>query len=241
MLEESGLSASVCQTLHGHVIERDFVAAEIIGKEHHVPQNMRRLLSNLPFFSGGAEILDEALLETDNPKSRAALMNLKAIHAALKDYGFEKYVLFDLSMAGNMDYYTGIIFRGYTSGLGFSILDGGRYDGLLARFGVDRPSVGFIIKVHNLVGALEKQNGRASFAEADVLIAWSGSGRSAALAEAARLRGEGVRCTGSFILGAAANVEYAKRRGIKKVLYFDGGETQSFETSDLSKSKGNAV
>jgi ATP phosphoribosyltransferase regulatory subunit len=124
MLEESGLSSSVCKTLRERVIARDFVAAEAIGKEYRVPRNMRRLLSNLPLFSGGAEILDEALLETDSPKSRAALMNLKAIHAALKDYGFEKYVLFDLSMAGDMDYYTGIIFRGYTSGLGFSILDG---------------------------------------------------------------------------------------------------------------------
>jgi ATP phosphoribosyltransferase regulatory subunit len=242
MLEESGLEPSVCETLRERIAARDFVAAEAIGKQHRAPPNVRRLLSDLPIFSGNAEILDEVLLETDNEKSREALQNLKNIHSILKDYGFEKYVLFDLSMAGKMDYYTGIIFRGYTSGLGFSILDGGRYDGLLARFGLNLSSVGFIIKVHNLACALKKQNPPAPFREADFLIAWDGAekekgergeGRNAALAEAVRLRNQGRRCVLSFAgKDAAAALEYAKRRGIGKVLYFGGGERRLLEIAE---------
>ncbi|MDR1874488.1 MAG: ATP phosphoribosyltransferase regulatory subunit [Synergistaceae bacterium] len=223
MLETCGLAPAVCDELRDFVVARDFVAAEAVGREHDAPLDMRRLLSNLPFFNGEAEILDEALEEAKNEKSRAAVVNLKNIHATLKDYGFEKYVSFDLSMAGNMDYYTGIIFRGYTSGLGFSILDGGRYDGLVARFGVDLPSVGFIIKVHNLVGALEKQNRQAPDGEADVLVAWTPEGRRFALASAAALRRDGLRCANSLAVGdAAANLRDARRRGIPRVLWFDG-------------------
>jgi ATP phosphoribosyltransferase regulatory subunit len=214
-------------------VGRDFVAAERIGRENSVPGSVRRLLENLPFFSGGVEMLDEALAETDGERSRAALTNLKNIHSALADYGCAKYVNFDLSMAGNMDYYTGIIFRGYTSRMGFSILDGGRYDGLLSRFGVPRPSVGFIIKVHNLSGALEKQKGLPRRAEADVLVAWSPSGRAGALAEASRLRRGGLRVSGSLIgPDLSANLELARGRGIKRVLYFDGTGSKAFDIGE---------
>ncbi|MDR1509288.1 MAG: ATP phosphoribosyltransferase regulatory subunit [Synergistaceae bacterium] len=231
VLEGVDLDPKVRRKLNSSVIERDFVAAERIGRENDVPENVLRLLSNLPVFSGGADMLDEALSGTEGEAPHAALMNLKNIHSVLSDYGFEKYVLFDLSMAGNMDYYTGMIFRGYTSGMGFSILDGGRYDGLLSRFGEPYPSVGFIIKVHNLEGALEKQNGRPDRAEADVLVAWSGKGRSAALAEASRLRRDGLRAECSF-MGAdvGANLSFACRRGIKKFICFDDDGGKIFDT-----------
>ena len=233
VLEESGLDPRVGAALHSRVIDRDFVAAERIGRENDVPENVRRLLSELPFFSGGADMLEEALSETEGEKPRAALVNLKNIHSALVDYGFEKYVSFDLSMAGNMDYYTGIIFRGYTSGMGFSILDGGRYDGLLGRFGLPRPSVGFIIKVHNVAGALGKLNGQKHSPSADLLIAWDSAGRANALAEAARLRASGHRVVASFI-GADidANIEFARERGIKDICCFEGADKRTLRVED---------
>jgi ATP phosphoribosyltransferase regulatory subunit len=231
VLEESGLDAEVRGRINSSVLERDFVAAERIGRENSVPENVSRLLSNLPLFSGGEDMLDEALSETEGEVPRAALMNLKNIRSVLSDYGFAKYVLFDLSMAGNMDYYTGMIFRGYTSGMGFSILDGGRYDGLLSRFGEPYPSVGFIIKVHNVEGALEKQNGRSNPAAADVLVAWDREGRGAALAEASRLRRGGVRVRCSFVgPDISANLDSARRGGIKHLLCFEGSGVREFDT-----------
>jgi ATP phosphoribosyltransferase regulatory subunit len=233
MLEESGLEPGIRSVLNECVAERDFVAAERIGRENSVPESIRRLLSNLPFFSGGIEMLEEAGAGTDGTKSRAALKNLKNIHSSLADYGFEKYVNFDLSMAGNMDYYTGIIFRGYTSGMGFSILDGGRYDGLMSRFGAPRPSVGFIVKVHNIAGALEKQDGPPLVSEADVLVAWSELGRARAFAEASRMRKEGKRVSGSLVgPDVSANLDFARQRGIKKLFYFDGADVKVMDTEE---------
>ena len=48
-------------------------------------------------------------------------------------------------------YYTGIIFRGYFEGVGVTVLSGGRYDNLIARFGRDIPAVGFSIKIDSLL------------------------------------------------------------------------------------------
>ncbi|MDR3279401.1 MAG: ATP phosphoribosyltransferase regulatory subunit [Synergistaceae bacterium] len=231
ILEGSGLASDVSDALHECVVERDFVAAGRIARENDAPGSVRRLLSDLPIWSGGEEMLDEAMSRTDVVKSREALTNLKNIYSALKDYGFEKYVLFDLSMAGNMDYYTGIIFRGYTAGMGFSILDGGRYDGLPARFGAPYPSVGFIIKVHNLIGALEKLNGKSRPSEADVLVAWDEGGRGAALSEVMRLRNEGLRVECSYSgPDVRGNVKFAEERGIARVICFDESGRVSYDT-----------
>ena len=57
-----------------------------------------------------------------------------------------------------MDYYTGIIFEGYVSGVGTSILSGGRYDCLLKKFGRDLPACGFSVKLDPLIDHVDVQS-----------------------------------------------------------------------------------
>ena len=57
------------------------------------------------------------------------------------------------------DYYTGIVFKGYLSEVGQSVLKGGRYDRLLAEFGNDCPAVGFGISVDSVARHIEKLGG----------------------------------------------------------------------------------
>ena len=57
-----------------------------------------------------------------------------------------------------MDYYTGIIFEGYVSGVGTSILSGGRYDCLLKKFGRDLPACGFSVKLDPLIDHVAVQS-----------------------------------------------------------------------------------
>jgi histidyl-tRNA synthetase len=57
-------------------------------------------------------------------------------------------VEFDISLMRGFDYYTDIVFEAFDTGLenNRSILGGGRYDGLVAQFGVDAvPTIGFAI------------------------------------------------------------------------------------------------
>ncbi len=57
-------------------------------------------------------------------------------------YGVADKITFDLGETRGMEYYTGITFKGYTPGLGFSICSGGRYDDLVGHFGRPQPAVG---------------------------------------------------------------------------------------------------
>lgn len=61
-------------------------------------------------------------------------------------------------MLDGYNYYTGIIFRGYTYGTGDAVVKGGRYNNLLKQFGKDAPSIGFAFTVEELIMAMNRQN-----------------------------------------------------------------------------------
>ncbi len=66
----------------------------------------------------------------------------------------------DLGEARGLGYYTGITFAGYAPGAGSAVAAGGRYDGLLARFGRPGPAIGFAVDLEFATQALERATGR---------------------------------------------------------------------------------
>ena len=106
---------------------------------------------------GPAAILEDAKKAATNRRSRDAVDRLEKVYQVLCEYGVEKYVSFDLGMLSKYNYYTGIIFKGYTYGVGDAIVKGGRYDNLLKRFGKDAPAIGFMIVVDDLLSAMNRQ------------------------------------------------------------------------------------
>ena len=61
-------------------------------------------------------------------------------------------------MLSKYNYYTGVIFRVYTYGLGRAIVKGGRYDNLLMHFGKNAPAIGFGLQIDDILEALSSQN-----------------------------------------------------------------------------------
>ncbi|MFC1595664.1 ATP phosphoribosyltransferase regulatory subunit [Candidatus Margulisiibacteriota bacterium] len=57
----------------------------------------------------------------------------------------------------DFNYYTGMIFECYVPEVGSLLGNGGRYDNLTGKFGVERPAVGFAFKLNQLMLALEAQ------------------------------------------------------------------------------------
>ena len=57
------------------------------------------------------------------------------IRDSLKSLGSAKNIQIDLSMVNDIDYYNGIVFRGYIRDLPGCVLAGGQYDKAMAIFG----------------------------------------------------------------------------------------------------------
>ena len=93
---------------------------------------------------GGVEVLDEA---QQLAGQNAALSYLRELYDILNAAGYGQYLRFDLGLVHQIDYYTGVVFRGYVEGAGDAVLSGGRYDTLMGDFGRNAPATGFAVDV----------------------------------------------------------------------------------------------
>jgi len=116
----------------------------------------RELLLNLTTFYGEEEVIAKARSFTTAPATIAALDNLQRIVEIIGVKGFGDLVTIDLGEIRGFDYYTGIIFEGFASGIGKPILGGGRYDTLLERYGFKAAATGFAFDVENIVAAMDR-------------------------------------------------------------------------------------
>ena len=96
-------------------------------------------------------------LAASYPRILAAIHNLEELYKVLEVYGIQKYISFELGIISSYQYYTGIIFSGYTFGSGEPIVKGGRYDKLLTYYGKTSASIGFAIVIDQLMAALSRQ------------------------------------------------------------------------------------
>lgn len=118
----------------------------------------QKALKKLPALFGSVSVLEEARALFSNEAADRALDALADLYNALSSLGLDHLSL-DLGLVNQADYYTGIIFRGYTAGAGRAVLAGGRYDELIGEFGPARPATGFGI---NLDLLCERAEGTAA-------------------------------------------------------------------------------
>lgn len=157
LVKEAGLSDEVAIELRELIREKNIFRVEELLSEANLSKEEKEGFHRLPQLFGDADILSKAAMLTKDETALNAIKHLEAVYELLKVYGFEKYVTFDLGMLSELDYYTGIIFQGFTYDVGEPIANGGRYDKLIGQFGAEKASIGFAITIDLLHQALKRQ------------------------------------------------------------------------------------
>lgn len=116
-------------------------------------------LCNLPHLVGEHQCLVRArtIYAAAPAALHRALEELQQVMEALEQRYPTITVFFDLSEARGYDYETGLVFAAYTPGCGQALANGGRYNGIGAVFGRDRPATGFstdLEAIHNLANTI---------------------------------------------------------------------------------------
>jgi ATP phosphoribosyltransferase regulatory subunit len=122
-----------------------------------VKDNEKRLLMALPTLYGEEEVIEKAAGYAITPEALASLDGLRRTLGIITGAGYRDFITVDLGEMRGFDYYTGMIFEGFASGVGRPILGGGRYDNLIARYGYPRAATGFAFDIENIVAALGKR------------------------------------------------------------------------------------
>jgi ATP phosphoribosyltransferase regulatory subunit len=165
--------------------------------------------------------LEQAKSLSDTQGSKEALDNLRRVYSLLCAYGLKDYISIDLGMLHDIGYYSGIIFRGLCSGIGFPVLSGGRYDRLLAEFGCDLPATGFALGIKRVMIALEKQGLLQGFYETDTIVGASTASVTGAYLFCEQLRREGKRVVYSTECDINGIADLKKAYGAKEGYFFD--------------------
>lgn len=213
LVSDLGATPEICAVIEDCLARKDFVALEIALAKTGLNAGQRELILGIPALHGGEDVLARIRELAKSERTFAALDNLTKVYKALQLFGVHEDVAIDLGVLRGFDYYTGVVFEGYAAGLGFPLCEGGRYDGLLANFGLEAPATGFAVNLERLVSII----GIPPYHGAEVFVA--GSEMQAVIEKAKELRAQGMRVElGLNVMSEAQARDYAAAKGIDKVI-----------------------
>jgi len=96
------------------------------------------------------EVIEMAKEHEMNHSMNDAIEQLIKIRDYFIDGDLYENIKLDLSMVPDLDYYDGIVFKGYVHGNPNKLLSGGRYDKLTEEFGLKVRAIGFMIDMDQI-------------------------------------------------------------------------------------------
>ncbi|MBE5945076.1 MAG: ATP phosphoribosyltransferase regulatory subunit [Lachnospiraceae bacterium] len=230
LMSEAGIDAETESKIREYILLKNFFGLSEFVSKLNIAENMKKAISGFDLLFGGLDMLDHALSLVSNEQSIEAINRLKKVYAALSYYGYDKYVNFDFSMINGYNYYTGVVFNGYTYGTGEPIVKGGRYNNLLSKFGKDAPSVGFAIYVDELMNALMRNKIQVDVDYSNVMIIYDMDSQENAITHGVKLRSEGknvelIRQSTKHTIEEYIN--YAKKMHISSIISINKSEVQT--------------
>ncbi|MBR6257411.1 MAG: ATP phosphoribosyltransferase regulatory subunit [Lachnospiraceae bacterium] len=224
--EEAALDDEVIEALREEISVKNYFGAEEILRNAGVAENYLTLLQH-----AGDICTIEELKKTrkmiSNVRSMKAVDRLIRIDELVSAYGLGDYLSYDLGMVSKFHYYTGMIFKVFTYGVGDAIVKGGRYDGLLERFGKRAAAVGCAFLLDDMQAALSAQGVLKDEEEALSWIIYDENGRAEAIEEIKKLRAKGLKVSGIFYDGTRTKddyIEYANNHQVNYVRFYGSME-----------------
>lgn len=192
LCEEAGLDEETEMDLRACISGKNYFAAQELLLERNVKEPYNSRLLKVADMFGDMCSLSEAKAMVNNKRSLDAIKRLEKLYDVLKAYGVTEYISFDLGLLSKYKYYTGVVFKAYTYGVGDAVVKGGRYDNLLSQFGKEAPAVGFCMLIDNILEALSRQKVEVVPAPSSVRkIYYNECNFSEKLAEVQQLRNQG--------------------------------------------------
>jgi ATP phosphoribosyltransferase regulatory subunit len=212
--------------------DRDSLARRLA--ELGAPAETAQAFASLADLHGPPQLVDEAAEIIERLGAGAALERLREVVDAVAREHPDTHarLLVDLGEVRGFDYYTGVRLRVWTPGVGSPIVRGGRYDDLVARYGVGLPATGLALELDALDQALCAAQLRVVGADppAARMVATSARElgrealaalRAAAVGEATVAREAGLRAWIERELDLEQAQDLALRRGAEQLTWID--------------------
>ncbi|MBE6717997.1 MAG: hypothetical protein E7574_01905 [Ruminococcaceae bacterium] len=117
-----------------------------ICKSENIPDDKCEILKKLVLTYGDPKKVIKTLEESiSSYTSKDKIEELKTIAENLEANGYGKYIRIDFSVINDMNYYNGIVFKGFINSIPTGVLSGGQYDKLMQKMGRRSGAIGFAV------------------------------------------------------------------------------------------------
>ena len=138
------------------LLKKDQEQIRKIVEPSAIPNDVKDVLFNLSDYYGDADILHRA---ARNERFRSCVEEIISVITVLEEYKVECDISVDLVEVKGFEYYTGVTFEIVSSSSPASLVTGGRYDGLVSRYGRSVPAAGFAIDAEALMQSTKSTDG----------------------------------------------------------------------------------
>ena len=145
------------------VQEKNCGEVQRLFRDYNVSPEKEKILITLMNLSGklseACPVLERLYSEVRNLRDSTFPGLLKQ----LSQSSFSENFRFDISVTADMNYYNGVIFKGYTDGIPEAVLSGGRYDRLMRKMKRTSRAVGFAVYTGLIESNESRKTGPGSF------------------------------------------------------------------------------
>ena len=189
LLENCGIEADSMETFFGLIGSKNVPAIKALCKTQGISeQGCQALCKVTSMYLPIKEALKEIADIVDGEKMNKTYSELCDICSVMDQFGLIEKLYLDFSVVNDMNYYDGIIFKGFVNGIPDSILSGGRYDRVVERFGKKTNAIGFAVYLDKL----ERFGEQSEDFDVDVMLWYDADVAPSKIIEAVRkLNGEG--------------------------------------------------
>ena len=125
-------------------------------KKLELPENILTVLSALIRASGSAgQVLPELMNALEGLWDTTSLQTLAQLIDSIEDAQIRNMLRVDFSVVSDLNYYNGIVFKGFVEGVPSAVLSGGQYDKLMKKMKHSSKAVGFAVYLDMLDMTLE--------------------------------------------------------------------------------------
>lgn len=151
LLEALQLKENVYLEILNNIRQKNVTGVTQAAAKAGLDSKTTELLCQLPFLYGDmSKVIKKAKAMALNDEMLKDVAELEEYCSALRSLGYSKNIQLDLSMVNDIDYYNGIVFRGYIRSLPGCVLSGGQYDKALKLFKKNAGAIGFAVYLDEL-------------------------------------------------------------------------------------------
>ena len=151
LLESAGVDSAVMSDFLTLIGSKNVPAIKALCAKCNISaENTERICKASSMYLPIKSALDEIKPLLNGEKMHTAYDELYELYLILSSYGLTDKLYVDFSIVNDMNYYDGIIFKGFINGIYDSVLSGGRYDRLMEKLGKKMGAIGFALYLDQL-------------------------------------------------------------------------------------------